>query len=259
MPRKANANKHLKPSTKRFYQFMIDSGKSRSDFASELGLSVSGLNNIFLRGNDISEVLARAAEQAFGVNHRWLLEGEEPPLVNHKSLLPSDIWLLKMASSRRPTPLTMKELPLALVSEYLREKLIEMQRSLLAKGLENHPVFQQVIDWTRGVTGRLRQDLQELQEDFPVKNEPQAFHGGISSGEISAEQMKQWETGRFFLMDVIISNQENSLTKEARAFGIEVHHEWIDKHWQRFRSQWEELEDQVKAALSEAENSIIGK
>ena len=60
-------------------------------------------------------------------------------------------------------------------------------------------------------------------------------------------------------MDVIISNQENSLTKEARALGIEVHHEWIDKHWQRFRSQWEELEDQVKAALSEAENSIIGK
>jgi len=94
MPRKANANKHLKPSTKRFYQFMIDSGKSRSDFASELGLSVSGLNNIFLRGNDISEVLARAAEQAFGVNHRWLLEGEEPPLVTHESLLPSDLWLL---------------------------------------------------------------------------------------------------------------------------------------------------------------------
>ena len=28
------------------------------------------------------------------------------------------------------------------------------------------------------------------------------LNGGISSGEISAEQMKQWETGRYFLMDI---------------------------------------------------------
>ena len=48
------------------------------------------------------------------------------------------------------------------------------------------------------------------------------LNGGISSGEIAAEQMKQWETGRYFLMDITISNQENRLTEEAQTLGIEV-------------------------------------
>ena len=56
-----------------------------------------------------------------------------------------------------------------------------------------------------------------------------------------------------------ISNQENRLTEEAQTLGIEVDHEQLDKQWQRFRSQWKKLDDLVKAALSEAENSVMEK
>ena len=48
------------------------------------------------------------------------------------------------------------------------------------------------------------------------------LNGGISSGEISAEQMKQSKTGRYFLMDITISKQETGLQKKHKPMELRL-------------------------------------
>ena len=79
--------------------------------------------------------------------------------------------------------------------------------------------------------------------------------------------MVKLQVGRFHRADETIEDRallpngyHPSVTKKQAYrrsinHGIEVDHEWIDKHWQRFRSQWKKLDDLVKAALRSRELS----
>ena len=59
------------------------------------------------------------------------------------------------------------------------------------------------------------------------------LNGGISSGEISAEQMKKWETGRYFLMDIT-----PSVTKKT---GLQ----WWNLKWRDFSRADETMGDRA--------------
>ena len=232
---------------------MNETGKSRSKFASELGLSLSGLNTIFFRGSQVSEILARATEQAFGVNHRWILHGEEPKIVGSNALNPSDIWRLNMSSPfQYPSYLTMWELPKTLVTTAFQQKLMEMEMRLVFKRLTDHQVAEEVRRWYGQISAKLLIDLQDLVTDLPVNEDEAQRFSGKALIEFPEDQRKQWLTGYYYLMDLVITGQEDRISNEAEKMGLEIDLQWIDQHRSAFHSTWFGLCSRVEQALAEA-------
>ena len=253
MPRQPNPTSDLPLSTKRFHQFMNETGKSRSQFASELGLSVSGLNNIFLRGSKVSETLARATEQAFGVNHRWILHGDEPKIVGNNALNPSDIWRLNMSSPfQYPSYLTMWELPKTLVTTAFQRKLMEMEMRLVFKRLTDHQVAGEVRSWYGQISNILLMDLQDLITELPVNEDEAQRFSGKALIEFPKDQRKQWLTGYYYLMDLVIAGQEDRISNEAEKLSLEIDLQWIDQHREKFHGSWFGLCSRVEQAIAGA-------
>ena len=253
MPRQPNPTSDLPLSTKRLHQFMNETGKSRSQFASELGLSISGLNNIFLRGSKVSETLARATEQAFGVNHRWILHGDEPKIVGNNALNPSDIWRLNMSSPfQYPSYLTMWELPKTLVTTAFQRKLMEMEMRLVFKRLTDHQVAGEVRSWYGQISNILLMDLQDLITELPVNEDEAQRFSGKALIEFPEDQRKQWLTGYYYLMDLVIAGQEDRISNEAEKLSLEIDLQWIDQHREKFHGSWFGLCSRVEQALADA-------
>ena len=253
MPRQPNPTSDLPLSTKRLHQFMNETGKSRSQFASELGLSVSGLNNIFLRGSKVSETLARATEQAFGVNHRWILHGDEPKIVGNNALNPSDIWRLNMSSPfQYPSYLTMWELPKTLVTTAFQRKLMEMEMRLVFKRLTDHQVAGEVRSWYGQISNILLMDLQDLITELPVNEDEAQRFSGKALIEFPKDQRKQWLTGYYYLMDLVIAGQEDRISNEAEKLSLEIDLQWIDQHREKFHGSWFGFCSRVEQAIAGA-------
>ena len=232
---------------------MNETGKSRSKFASELGLSLSGLNTIFFRGSRVSEILARATEQAFGVNHRWILHGDEPKILGSNALDPSDRWRLNMSSPFQfPSDLTMWEIPKALATKAFQRKLIEMEMRLVFKSLTNHPVAVEVRSWYDQLFNKFNMDLQDLIQDLPVNEDEAMRFSGMALIEFPQDQRKQWLTGYYYLMDLSIAGQEDRISNETERLGLEIDLQWVDRHRSKFHTDWFGLCSRVEQAMANA-------
>ena len=99
-------------------------------------MSPSGLNSIFQRGVAITTVQAKAIEYKYGVNETWLLNGEEPKMIDQQDKLNlGERWLLKSLTRFSTTEITMVIVPLTLVGEYFRFEAQQLMLKLWAGAL----------------------------------------------------------------------------------------------------------------------------
>ena len=257
---KKKAGPELPPATLRLEEVISELGLSRVKFAERLGMSTSGLGALFLKeGARLSVVQAKAIELEFGVNHEWLLNGEAPKwFVQYDRLLPSERWLLKQSSPvEYPSLATMVEIPLTLAVLFFQRQLLRLQAILFATGLENHEVVGNLVGWQGSISQRLRRDWIELKEAKPIRSSEKALFSGLARGVVPEDQMRQWQTARYYFMDVIVLGEEPRPSVEAVDLGFDIDQAWIDEHCAQLHKEWEQLWALCEGALNEAEQSLL--
>ena len=250
----------MPPATLRLEEVISELGLSRVKFAERLGMSTSGLGALFLKeGARLSVVQAKAIELEFGVNHRWLLNGEAPKwFAQYDRLLPSERWLLKQSSPvEYPSLATMVEIPLTLAVLFFQRQLLRLQAMLFSAGLERNEVVGILAGWQGSISQRLQRDWIELKAALPIRSSEKALFWGLARGVVPEDQMRQWQTARYYFMDVIVLGEEPRPSVEAAELGFDIDQVWIDEHCAQLHKEWEKLWVLCEGALNEAEQSLL--
>ena len=257
---KKKAGPELPPATLRLEEIISELGLSRVKFAERMGMSTSGLGALFLKeGARLSTVQAKAIELEFGINYMWLLNGEDPKWFDKYSrLLPSERWLLKQSSPvEYPSLATMVEIPLTLAVLFFQRQLLRLQAMLFSAGLESHDVVGSLVRWQGSISQRLRRDWIELKKALPIRSSEKALFSGLARGIVPEDQMRQWQTARYYFMDVIVLGEEPRPSVEAAELGFDIDQVWIDEHCAQLHKEWEQLWVLCERALNEAEQSLL--
>jgi hypothetical protein len=252
----------LSPSVQRLADVITELEISKAKFAGRLGMSASGINTIFLKeGAQISKVLAKAIECEFGVSHLWLLEGVGSKwFAQYDRLRPSERWLLKHGSPEAyPSMATMVEIPMTLAILSFQGQLMHWLGKMKAYQLGADPLCQKLFDWQIEIRVRLQNEWKELREHLLVDVSDRELLAGFAGEPMPADQMKLWQTARYFFMDVTVMVDEPPPSVEAPELGIEIDQEWIDEHRESLRKVWFELRDEVAEALKKAQPNILGE
>jgi len=256
MARPTKNHPKLPDSTKRLSEFLDERGIQRKQFAVEIGMSPSGLNSIFQRGVAITTVQAKAIEYKYGVNETWLLNGEEPKMIDQQDKLNlGERWLLKSTSPDSvPTEITMVIVPLTLVGEYFRFEAQQLMLKLWARGLDlNEKLFKQIQDWHNDIHSKLKGEWAQLKDDIPVKlTEDRGFFGSFAQGP-TPDQLRQWQTIRYYFMDLTIPEEQPLPSSEAKSLGIDIDLSWIRVRREKFLKPWKELLLSVERKLAEVQ------
>ena len=249
----------LPPAAQRLDEAIKEMEISRKDFAERLGMSPSGFRSIFQKGAKISTVLAKAIECEFQINHRWLLDGEEPKYAERfNRLYPSERWLLEFASpTDYPSPATMVDIPLTLAALYFQRILIRFTRQLSWSRLQNHEMMNEVVKWQKNIPQRLKKDWKELKQAVPVKSSYEELLSGIDRDAVPKDQLKQWNTARYYFMDLIITGVGKRPSSESAYLHYDVDQDWIDQRRNDFQGEWRTLCDKVSTVLNESEDGLI--
>jgi transcriptional regulator with XRE-family HTH domain len=257
---KKKVGPELPHATIRLEEIISELGLSRGKFAERLGMSTSGLGALFLKeGARLSVVQAKAIELEFGVNHRWLLNGEAPKFfAQYDHLLPSERWLLKQSSPvEYPSLATMVEIPLTLAVLFFQRQLLRLQAMLFSAGLESHEVVRNLVGWQGTISQRLRRDWLELKEAIPIRSRQRRQFADVAVGVVPEDQMRQWQTARYYFMDLTVLGEELRPSKEAAELEINLDQPWIDEHYAQFLKEWDQLCALCEVALNKAEYSLL--
>lgn len=244
MPRPLTPQSNLAESTARLSQYLAENEISRTEIADALGMSVSGLNSIFHRGVGLSGVQAKAIEQEYGISANWLLRGEEPKMVNLQDKLDlGDRWLLKIYSKdSEPTELKMVTLPKALATEFFQSSAMGWMATLFMRGVSPHEkIFEQLKDWHNDIPKKLSDEWKTLQKELPVEPVQDKISIASAFPTQSPKQLRQWQTMRYFLMDLTTPDEQPLPSSEAQRLGIDIDLSWIRTHREMFLKPWKEL------------------
>ena len=249
----------LLPETQRFSDLIDDLGFSRREFALRLGMSPSGLGTLFQRGAPLSVVLAKAVECEFGVRHQWLLTGQEPKWRNAQAGLgPSEQWLLQMLGRvRRLSRVTQVELPLNLAVGFFQQELLKFQQDLVAYQLGRHAVMRELFDWQQNIALWLRGDWRDLQQEVSYQSNLEMEVDIAASGLERRSLQRQWQTARYYFMDITVMEATQRPSLEAVELGIEIDMAWIDERRQQLHSRWYALRDLVQQCLQDDESGWL--
>jgi len=234
----------LPPSTERLGQLIEELRLSRVKFANQLGMSSSGINALFLKeGTRVSIVQAKAIECEFHINHRWLLEGEELKYIHRFSRLrPSEVLVMQLSSFENyPSQDTMVSIPLTLAANVFRRDSLKLIGQLGESGAQSKEMMDEVIKWFNNIRQRLERDWEELKQDLPVRGNPAQLLPGLHPDAVPNDQLKQWQTARYYFMDVVVMDDESRPSLEAGMLGIEINQNWIDEHRAAFHQEWRQL------------------
>ena len=237
----------LLPETQRFSELIEELGFSRREFALRLGMSPSGLGTLFQRGAPVSVVLAKAVECEFGVNHQWLLSGQEPKWSKPESALRlSEQWLLEILGRiGRLSRIAQVELPFNLAVGFFQQELLKFQQELVAYQLGRHSVMDQLFDWQQNIALWLRGDWQALQQEVNHSSDMQMESDNAAASPGGRSQPRQWQTARYYYMDITVMEETKRPSSEAKELGIEIDQAWIDERRQRLHQRWHVLKDNV--------------
>ena len=156
-----------------------------------------------------------------------------------------------------PSYLTMWELPKTLVTTAFQRKLMEMEMRLVFKRLTDHQVAEEVRRWYGQISAKLLIDLQDLVTDLPVNEDEAQRFSGKALIEFPEDQRKQWLTGYYYLMDLVIAGQEDRISNEAEQLNLEIDLQWIDLHRDEFQACWLDLGKRVFKAIANAPEERI--
>ena len=237
----------LPPVAQRLDEAIREIQLNRKNFAERLGMSPSGFRSIFQKGAKISTVLAKAIECEFHINHRWLLEGEEPKYIHRFSRLrPSEVLVMQLISFENyPSQDTMVSIPLTLAANVFRRDSLKLIGQLGESGAQSKDTMDEVIKWFNNIRQRLERDWEELKQDLPVRGNPAQLLPGLHPDAVPNDQLKQWQTARYYFMDVVVMDEESRPSLEAGMLGIEINQNWIDEHRAAFQQEWWQLYEKV--------------
>ena len=250
----------LPPSTERLGQLIEELRLSRVKFANQLGMSSSGINALFLKeGTRVSIVQAKAIECEFHINHRWLLEGEEPKYIHRFSRLrPSEVLVMQLSSFENyPSQDTMVSIPLTLAANVFRRDSLKLIGQLGESGAQSKETMDEVIKWFNNIRQRLERDWEELKQDLPVRGNPAQLLPGLHPDAVPNDQLKQWQTARYYFMDVVVMDDESRPSLEAGMLGIEINQNWIDEHRAAFHQEWRQLCENALRLSNKASGGLI--
>ncbi len=258
---KTKAGPELPPATLRLDEVIKELKLSRAKFAEKLGMSSSGINALFLKkGAKISVVQAKAIELEFGVSYHWLLEGIGSKWLVQYELRPSDYWLLEHGSPEAyPSMATMVEIPMTLAVLFFQRQLMHLIGKMVLNDLGTDPLCKRLFDWQNKIFVHFQNEWKELREHLLVDVSDRELLAGYAGGSMPADQMKLWQTARYFFMDVAVIGDQPRPSVEALELEIEIDQEWIDEHRERIHKIWSELLGEVANAISKAAPNILGK
>ena len=249
----------LLPETKRLALLIEELGISRREFARRLGMSPSGLGALFQRAATVSVVMAKAVECEFGVRHQWLLSGQGTKWYNaREGLRPSERWLLKMLSRQDRFSLVVQvELPLNLAVSFFQQELLRLQQELVAQQLGRHIVMKELYDWQQNIALWLRGDWRDLRQEVSQNSDMSTEVNSAAPGLEEQSSPRQWQTARYYYMDITVMEETKRPSLEAVEFGIELDRAWIDDRRQQLHERWYALSDMVQKCLKEDESGWL--
>ena len=254
MPRPLTPQSKLSKSTARLSQYLAENEISRTEIAKALEMSVSGLNSIFHRGVELSVVQAKAIEQEYGISEKWILKGEEPKMVNPRDKLNlGDRWLLQATSpdSMRDYR-SMVKWTMELTEEHFKLEVQKWMGVLFMKTLDgNEELISGLKYWSKNIHDLLHAEYKKLKEDLPVKNVSDEERYRLILEGADLPDMKQWQTMRYYLMDLTTPNEQMLLSSEAASLKIDIDLSWINDHREKFLRPWKDLLHSVEQKLNE--------
>ena len=260
MPRTTKIRSDLPASTQRLFEFISVKEIQRKDFAEEIGMKPSGLNSIFQRGVEITSIQAKAIENQYGISQKWLLNGEGPKMVNpHEKLNLVDKWLLKNTSpASGPTFLRMVRVPMALAEEHFQLEAQSLRIVLLMRTLRgNEELISGLKYWSENIHDLLQAEYKNLKEDLPIKHVKEQERHRLNLEGADPPEMKQWQTIRYYLMDLTTPDEQMLPSSEAASLGIDIDLSWINDHREKFLKPWKELLHSVGQRLVDLKEEKI--
>jgi len=257
MPRTTKIRSDLPASTQRLFEFISVKEIQRKDFAEEIGMKPSGLNSIFQRGVEITSIQAKAIENQYGISQKWLLNGEGPKMVNpHEKLNLVDKWLLKNTSpASGPTFLRMVRVPMALAEEHFQLEAQSLMMVLLMRTLRgNEELISRLKYWSENIHDLLQAEYKKLKEDLPIKRVKEEEHYPLILERADPPEMKQWQTIRYYLMDLTTPDEQVLPSSEAASLGIDIDLSWIRTNREKFLKPWKELLLSVEKKIAEVKD-----
>ena len=257
MPRPPTPQSKLSASTARLSQFLAEKQISRTEIAKALNMSVRGLNSNFHRKVRLIVVQAKAIEQQYGISEKWLLNGEGPKMVNPWDKLNlGDRWLLDATSPNSiPSYVGMVKVPMALAEEHFK---VEAQASLMVLFMRTPNHSDELINglkyWEQNIHELLQAEYKKLKEDIPAKNVSDKERYRLILEQADPPEMKQWQTIRYYLMDLTTHDEQKLPSSEAASLEIDIDLSWINDHREKFLRPWKELLHSVRQRLIELKN-----
>ena len=257
MPRTSKPRPNLPASTLRLSEFLRKNEIPRKDFAEEIGLSPSGFNSIFQRGLEITKIQAKAIENRYGISEKWLLNEEGPKIINPWDKLNlGDRWLLRATSpnSMRDYRIMVKW-TMELTEEHFKLEVQKWMGVLFMRTLDgNEELISGLKYWYKNIHDLLQAEYKKLKEDLPVKNvsDEKRYHLILMGAD--PPEMKQWQTIRYYCMDLTTPDEQLLPSSEAASLEIDIDLSWINDRREKFLRPWKELLHSVRQRLIELKN-----
>ncbi len=253
MPRPIKPNSQLPDSTRRLHEVLEERRISRKKFAADIGITPSGVSSLFQNGRAITRLQAAAIETRYGISEKWLLDGEGPKSLNrYADLTATEVWLLELGLPEYKTSfLTMVRIPRLLAEQYFHENSENFRKHLKKRRNPDEALIQQVDNWQRGVEEKFDEVLAALMKALPVKISAKEL-SDLSHSDYAPAQLRQWQTARYYFMDLTVPEEEWRPSNFAKKSDIDL--DWINQQRDLFLKPWRKLFSQVIENLSKPED-----
>ena len=115
----------------------------------------------------------------------------------------------------------------------------------------------QLFDWQQNIALWLRGDWRALQQEVNHSSDMQMESDNAAASPGGRSQPRQWQTARYYYMDITVMEETKRPSLEAVEFGIELDRAWIDDRRQQLHERWYALSDMVQKCLKEDESGWL--
>ena len=127
----------------------------------------------------------------------------------------------------------------------------EISGSIIPNTDSAHNIGTGLKYWNENIHDLLQAECKKLKEDLPVKNVSDEERYRLTLEQADPPEMKQWQTMRYYLMDLTTPNEQMLLSSEAASLKIDIDLSWINDHREKFLRPWKDLLHSVEQKLNE--------
>ena len=145
---------------------------------------------------------------------------------------------------------------MALAEEYFQLEAQSLMIVLLMRTIRgNEELINGLNYWSENIHDLLQAEYKKLKEDLPIKRVKEEEHYRLILERADPPEMKQWQTIRYYLMDLTTPDEQVLPSSEAANLGIDIDLSWIRTHREKFLKPWKELLLSVEKKIAEVKDS----